>query len=89
MKTTVSTTIHGLTSMTCRSCVARIDRALSVVPGVEHVEVSFDERSAHVLHDASVEPKRLVAALREAGYQTLVPPTSSPATDASARGASR
>lgn len=89
MKATSSTTLHGLTSMTCRGCVARVTRALTSIPGVEHVDVSFETRSAHVLHDPSVEPKRLVAVLGAAGYGTQVPPTTSPVPDSSPEGASR
>lgn len=90
MKTTSSTLLHGLTSMTCRGCTARVTRALAAIPGVEQVEVSLETHSAHVLHDPSVEPKRLVAALEAAGYGTEVPPTTSslPTTPAS-EGASR
>lgn len=90
MKTTSSTILHGLTSMTCRGCVARVARALGAISGVEHVEVSLETRSAHVLHDPSVEPKRLVAALEAAGYGTHVPPTTSELPTAPAsEGASR
>ena len=90
MKTSSSTTLHRLTSMTCRGCVARVARALIGIPGVEHVDVSFETRSAHVLHAPSVEPKRLVAVLQEAGYGTQVTPTTSSLHTASTpEGASR
>jgi len=50
----------------CASCVARIEKALSTVPGVESASMNLLERSAQVTGD--VRSDDLLAALRGIGY---------------------
>ena len=58
-----------LTSMSCASCVGRVERALSAVPGVLDVNVNLASESASVTcAEGAVSPHDLLAAARDAGY---------------------
>ncbi|EAQ24907.1 heavy metal translocating P-type ATPase [Roseovarius sp. 217] len=58
-----------LTSMSCASCVGRVDRALGALPGVLDVNVNLASESAVVtIADGAVTPQDLLAATRAAGY---------------------
>jgi heavy metal translocating P-type ATPase len=56
----------AIDGMTCASCVARVERALQGVPGVTHASVNLATESAHV--EGPVDPTRLIAAIKAAGY---------------------
>ncbi len=58
--------IHG---MTCASCAAHITRALRGVPGVDDAAVNLATERATVLHGATVDPRSLIAAVEQAGYE--------------------
>ncbi len=57
-----------LEGMTCASCVARIERKLNGLEGVE-ATVNFATEQATVRHDPSVTAEDLVAAVGAAGYR--------------------
>ncbi|MBX9963166.1 MAG: heavy metal translocating P-type ATPase [Burkholderiales bacterium] len=54
--------------MTCASCVGRVERALSAVPGVREVTVNLATETATVRADPEVDAARLAAAVEQAGY---------------------
>jgi P-type Cu+ transporter len=58
----------AIDGMSCASCVARVTSALAAVEGVRHARVNLATERALVEHDAAVDPSRLVAAVRGAGY---------------------
>ena len=63
----------GIEGMTCASCVARVERALKKVPGVEQATVNLATESARV--SMAQEPQsmaRLLRAVRDAGYEPHV-----------------
>jgi Cu+-exporting ATPase len=64
--------------MTCASCVARVERSLRAVPGVQNAEVNLATEAATVQADRSVPVEALAAAVEKAGYHA------GPAVDASA-----
>ncbi|WP_065287753.1 heavy metal translocating P-type ATPase [Mycolicibacter kumamotonensis] len=57
--------------MTCASCAARVERALSALDGV-HATVNLAVERAHVEHDASVSADDLLRAVESVGYQAAV-----------------
>ena len=67
----VSIDIDG---MTCASCVARVEKALLKVPGVESASVNFATERATV-HSASGETAPLLAAIEKAGYSGKMTPS--------------
>ncbi len=64
-----------ISGMTCAACAATVQRRLRKVPGVEAADVNFATRRARVLADAGAAPdERLIAAVRDAGYDVVEPP---------------
>ena len=59
-----------VTGMTCTSCAARVERALTAVPGVVRAEVSFASRSAKVtLTDPTRDLPATLEAIATAGFE--------------------
>jgi Cu+-exporting ATPase len=56
--------------MTCASCVARVEKALARVPGVESASVNLATETASVRADRDVMDAA-VAAIRKAGYEAV------------------
>ena len=54
--------------MTCASCVARVEKALSAVPGVESASVNLATERADVV-GIGFQPQDLIAAVERAGYE--------------------
>ena len=64
-----------VTGMTCAACQARVQRALASEPGVIDASVNLLTNSAAVRYDPStVEPRRLIDAVRATGYDAELPP---------------
>ena len=68
----------GIGGMTCASCVARVERAIAKLPGVESVSVNLATESARVTwassqpeEDSQTQQARLRRAVRDAGYEPL------------------
>lgn len=60
--------------MTCASCVARVEKALSQVPGVLSASVNLATERAEVqLASQDVDIESLIAAVRKAGYEARRP----------------
>ncbi|ETX28955.1 heavy metal translocating P-type ATPase, partial [Roseivivax isoporae] len=77
-----------LASMSCASCVGRVERALKAVPGVLSAEVNLATGRAEVMViDGTVTPQALAAAARGAGYPAkLHAPDAPPRDDAAEQG---
>jgi copper chaperone len=70
MNKEIETTL-AVEGMGCPSCVSHIDEALSELDGVRAVEVRLREGRVVVRHQPERAPAAvLVAALREAGYES-------------------
>ncbi len=59
-----------VSGMTCASCVRRVERALSAVPGVLGVEVNLASETARV-RTAGAQLSALTSALQRAGYDAM------------------
>ncbi len=59
-----------IAGMTCASCVLRVEKSLTAVPGVHEASVNLATEQASVRADAGVTPEALVAAVRKAGYES-------------------
>jgi Cu+-exporting ATPase len=60
----------GVGGMTCASCVARVEKALKKVPGVQSATVNLATESARVAYLTSPQMEaRLRRAVRDAGYE--------------------
>ncbi|MCC7003091.1 MAG: mercury resistance system periplasmic binding protein MerP [Gemmatimonadaceae bacterium] len=67
---TVTLSVPG---MTCATCPITIKKALVKVPGVTHVEVSYEALEAVVtFDDATTSTDALIKATRDAGYPSTV-----------------
>lgn len=62
----------SIDGMTCASCVGRVERALSKVPGVKGVSVNLANERAHVELLGQVDAQSLIAAVTKAGYVASV-----------------
>lgn len=61
--------------MTCASCVRRVERALSKVPGVTAATVNYATERATVEHDDALSKEALAQAVEAAGYGIAAPKT--------------
>src|SRR6476659_3816069 len=56
--------------MTCASCVARVERAIKKVPGVDGATVNLATEKATVSYDPSQSPVGIIlGAIEDAGYE--------------------
>lgn len=62
-------TILRSQELSCPSCVAKIEKALYAVEGVEKAQVHFNTGRIEVEHDPQTEADKLVQAVRSAGYE--------------------
>ncbi len=68
--------IHG---MSCASCVASVERALSSVPGVRRAAVNLAAERGSVQYDpALVQPAAVIRAVADAGFSPAVEKTAIP-----------
>ncbi len=57
-----------VSGLSCASCVARVEKALAAVPGVEEATVNFASHVGTVRHALDTPPSALVEAVEGAGY---------------------
>lgn len=66
---TTTTTVLRAEGFSCPSCVAKIEKQVGKVKGVESVKVHFASARVEVVHDPAVATTdALVAAVAKAGY---------------------
>ena len=68
--TSLTHTSFPIRGMTCASCVAHVERALTAVPGVSLVSVNLATETASVDFDSSIaSPQKLAQAVEHGGYE--------------------
>ncbi|WP_160255529.1 heavy metal translocating P-type ATPase [Acinetobacter indicus] len=65
----------SIDGMTCASCVARVEKALKKVPGVQQANVNLATEQAWVEADTTVSADKLIQAIRKAGYDAQLQTT--------------
>ncbi len=66
-------TILRSQELTCPSCVAKIEKALTAVPGVSEAKVFFNTGRIEVQHDPDqAGDEKLVKAVKAVGYEARV-----------------
>jgi P-type Cu+ transporter len=74
----------GIGGMTCASCVARVEKALKKVPGVQTATVNLATESARIVFEPGEQMEaRLRRAVRDAGYEPRAASAAIDAPDAS------
>lgn len=61
-----------IAGMTCAACVARVQRALRSVEGVESANVNFATHQAQVLLPESIDVEMLLSAVEASGYEATL-----------------
>ncbi|MDR7089609.1 MULTISPECIES: heavy metal translocating P-type ATPase [Cellvibrio] len=69
MSTTMQELDLAIEGMTCASCVAHVERALTKVDGVSSVSVNLATERAHLMLSHSVPIADLIQKVEQAGYQ--------------------
>lgn len=65
----MTTTILRAEGFSCPSCVAKIEKAVGKLPGVESVKVHFASSRIETVHDATqTSVDDIVAAVKKVGY---------------------
>ena len=61
-----------VTGMSCQNCVRHVTEALQGIPGVADPQVDLDAKRATFTAPSSLDPRVIVAALDDAGYEARV-----------------
>ncbi len=77
--------VLAITGMTCSSCAARVEKALSRAPGVVSAAVKLATEHAHVTLTRGVPVAILIEAVQKVGYDAAWVTEGSPADTASVR----
>ena len=63
-------TTYQLAPLTCTSCIAKIDKVVSGMPGVKNVRVMFNASKVKVETDGQPNPD-IAQTIEQLGYQVL------------------
>ena len=67
-----ASTAFGIDGMTCASCVRRVEKAISAVPGVASATVNLATERATVQFTGAPDTYSVLLAIEKAGYETKV-----------------
>lgn len=62
-------TILAVPGMHCAGCMSKVERGLQALPGVNEARVNLTSRMVSVTHAHEVEPRQLVRALADIGFE--------------------
>jgi P-type Cu+ transporter len=63
------TTQIDIEGMTCASCVARVERSVAKVDGVQEVAVNFANHVGTIIHNSELSEQQILSAVEKAGYK--------------------
>lgn len=66
---------YNIEGMTCASCVASVEKAISNVPGVQSVNVNLMTNKAYVDFDETTSDADIMLAVKNSGYEASLPVT--------------
>ncbi|MCG2588634.1 heavy metal translocating P-type ATPase [Rhodohalobacter sulfatireducens] len=69
-KSQTSSLMMDVEGMHCASCVSRVENAIKEVSGVQDATVNLATEKAKVTFQRNIDPKKVVEAIQNAGYQT-------------------
>lgn len=58
-----------VTGASCASCVAKIEKSITAIPGVIRADMNFADRTVSVSAEARVQPQSITDAISQIGYQ--------------------
>jgi copper chaperone len=64
----MSSTTYSVPNISCRHCVATIEREVGAVPGVEEVKADLEAKEVMVVYDDEMVPAQVENLLEEIGY---------------------
>ncbi len=64
-------TTLNVSGMNCQHCVKSITEGLSAIDGVNHVEVSLENKTVTVDHDSKISYDTLAKEIDEIGYDVV------------------
>lgn len=67
----MTTKNYQLETLTCPSCVAKIEKALASQPGVEDAKVSFNSSKVKVAHMANADTNKTKQVIEDLGYKVV------------------
>ena len=67
----MTTTTYQLETLTCQSCVAKIEGALGSQAGVKDTKVLFNSSKVKVEHDETADTKDMKELIEKLGYEVL------------------
>lgn len=66
-----TTTVLGISGMTCGACSASITEALESKPGVISASISLVTEQGSIVHDSSISRKELVETIEDCGFDVV------------------
>ncbi len=67
----MTTTNYQLQTLTCPSCIVRIEKALGAQPGVESAKVSFNSSKVKVVHTPDADTEHTKKVIQNLGYEVI------------------
>lgn len=68
---TSSLTLH-IGGMGCQSCVAKIEKIVTAIDGVQAIRFDLAEKLANITYSAPTQPEAITAAISAAGYEPSI-----------------
>ena len=67
----MATTSYKLQTLTCPSCIVKIEKAVGEQPGVEKVKVSFNSSKVKVKHSDDADTAQTRKTIEDLGYEVI------------------